>query len=42
MTSTDLTDSALASDLIIALGSDEITLEGLGAVAFDNTFLEIV
>ena len=42
LTSTNLTDSASASDLIIALGSDEITLEGLGAVAFDNTFLEIV
>ncbi len=42
LTSTDLTDSTSGSDLIITLGSDEITLEGLSTATFDNTFLEIV
>ena len=42
LTSTNLTDSTSGADLIITLGSDDITLEGLAAVTFDNTFLEIV
>ena len=42
LTSTNLTDSISGSDLIITLGSDDITLEGLSSESFDNTFLEIV
>ena len=41
LTSTNFTDSTSGADLVITLGSDDITLEGLAAVTFDNTFLEI-
>ena len=41
LTSTNLTDTTSGADLVITLGSDDITLEGLAAVSFDNTFLEI-
>jgi len=42
LTATNLTHSNSGADLLITLGSDDITLEGLGGVTFDNTFLEIV
>jgi len=42
LTATNFTDSTSGADLVITLGSDDITLEGLAAVTFDNTFLEIV
>ena len=41
LTSTNFTDSTSGADLVITLGSHDITLEGLAAVTFDNTFLEI-
>ena len=41
LTATNLTHSTSGADLVITLGSDDITLEGLAAVSFDNTFLEI-
>ena len=41
LTSTNFTDSTSGADLVITLGSHDITLEGLAAVSFDNTFLEI-
>ena len=42
LTATNLTHSNSGADLLITLGSDDITLEGLGGVTFDNTFLELV